>query len=438
MRSLPQIFMRPGSAVLILALSILSACNDKITVTAPVIDPGGGPSATTVDVLFCAGDGAPAWVAFQDGDGAWTPTTPVIDGHHAIYRHSFATNRGGMAVGQRFSVGLTSLNVSYGTPTELSGFGNTFLGDCGESAPKALVGTIAGLDDDHVATISGGFSNAFIFPGDHSFVLSDLLDGPQTILATLTNRANDLPILDKLIVRRTPSLPDSAAIPVLDFGSEEAFAPAVANVTIDGLAPEGAQTLTKLITANSQNIISFLSNSATAVTRSYNALPESRLAPTDLQQLIVSGHTTAELTIRSATVYFRTPVDLTIALGPAAASPTISVSSRAPALLLRSVIPPQTVYDRFASMVYQQVNTLVSVGMTAQYASLSNRGFDLSIPDFSGVAGFDPQWALRANVTGGIFWTETRIGGTLGFGPSAVPTSGAFSRSATRNGTFTP
>ena len=437
MRSLPPIFTRSRAVVLIVALSIVSACNDKIVVAPPDVDPG-GPSTTTVDVLFCAGEGTPAWVAFQDGDGAWTQTTPIIDGHHAIYRHTFSANRGGMAVGQRFSVGLTSLNVSYGTPSELPGFGNTFFGDCGASAPKALLGTIAGLDDDHVATISGGFSSAFIFPGDHSFVLSDLLDGPQTILATLTNRANDTPVLDKLIVRRTPSLPDSTAIPVFDFESDEAFAPAVANVTIDGLAPEGAQILTKLITPNSQHIISFPSNSATAVTRSYDALPESKLAPADLQQLIVSGHTTAELTIRSATMYFRAPVDQTIALGPAAAAPTISVSARAPALLLRSVIPPQTVYDRFASMAYQQGSTLVSVAMTAQYSTLGNRGYDLSIPDFSGVAGFDPQWALRADAAAGIFWTETRIGGTLGFGPSAVPTSGAFSRSATRNGTFTP
>jgi hypothetical protein len=250
---------------------------------------------------------------------------------------------------------------------------------------------------------------------------------------------NDVVTLDKLIVRRIPALPDSATIPVLDFNSEEAFAPAVANVTIEGLGPEGAQALTRLVTANSQSIIAFSSNSTTAATRSFNALPESRLAPTDLQALSVSGHTTAELTTRSATVYFRAPANQTIGLGPAAPTPVISVIARAPALRLRTVLPPQTVYDRFASINYQQASTLVSVGMTTQYANLSNRGYDLSIPDFSGVAGFDPQWALRANATGEIFWTESRIGGTLGFGTSILaPTNGAFIRSTTRNGTFTP
>jgi hypothetical protein len=438
MRSLPHIFTRFGAAVVILALSILSACNDKMIVAPSGAGPGAGPS-TTVDVLFCAGEGAPEWVAFQDGDGAWTTASPITDGRHALYRQTFAANRGGMAVGQRFSIGLTTVSVSYGAPAELAAFGNTVPGDCNTSGPKALLGTIAGLDDNHVATISGGFSNAFIFPGDHSFVLGDLLDGPQTILATLTNRANDLPILDKLIVRRTPSLPDSTTIPVLDFNSEEAFAPAVANVTIEGLGPEGAQTLTRLVTANSQSIISFLSNSTTAATRSYNALPESRLAPTDLQALTVSGRTTAELTTRVATIYFRAPVDQTIALGPAAAAPAISVIARTPALRLQTVIAPQTVYDRFASINYQQGSTLVSVGMTTQYASLSNRGYDLSIPDFSTVPGFDPQWALRAAATGGIFWTETRIGGTLGIGANTIaPTNGAFSISSSRNGTFTP
>lgn len=436
MRSLPHIFTRSGAAVLILALSILSACNDRNVVAPPVIDPHGGPP-TTVEVPFCA-DEVPGWVAFQDGDGAWTTTSPIIDGRHAIYRHDFVANRGGIAVGQRFSVGLTTVNVTYGAPAELTAFGNTFPGECNSSPPKAILGTVAGVGDNQGATISGGFSNAFIFPGDRSFVLSDLTDEPQTILATRTTRVNDVLTLDKLIVRRTPALPDSATIPVLDFDSDEAFAPAVANVTIDGLGTEGGQVHTRLVTPNSQSIISFLSNSMSAATRSYNALPESRLAATDLQALTVSGNPTTDLVIRSATNYFRAPVDQTIALGPAAAAPTISVIERTPALRLRTVFAPQTVYDRFASIVYQQGSTLFSVGMTAQYASLTNLGYDLSIPDFSGVPGFDPQWALRANATGDIAWTETRIGGTLGVGANVRPTNGAFSRTSSRNGSFTP
>ncbi len=435
MRSVPHIFTRSGAAVLILALSILSACTDKNAV-APVIDPGGGPS-TTVEVPFCA-DEAPAWVAFQDGDGAWTTTSPIIDGRHAVYRHDFLANRGGIAVGQRFSVGLTTVNVTYGAPAELTAFGNTFPGECNSSAPKAILGTVAGVGDNQGATVSGGFSNAFIFPGDRSFVLSDLTDEPQTILATRTTRVNDVLTLDKLIVRRTPVLPDSATIPVLDFDSDEAFAPAVANVMIDGIGAEGAQAHTRLVTANSQSIMSFLGNSKTAATRSYNALPESRLATTDLQALTVSANPTTDPVIRSATTYFRAPVDQTIGLGPAASAPTISVIERTPSLRLRTVLAPQTVYDRFASIVYQQGSAVVSVGMTAQYAGLTNRGYDMSIPDFSAVPGFDPQWALRGNATGDIFWTETRIGGTLGVGANIRPTNGAFSRASSRNGTFTP
>ena len=436
MRSLSHIFARSVAAVLILAVSILAACNDKLVVTVPVVDPGGGPS-TSVAVPFCT-DEAPAWVAFQDGDGAWTTASPSVNGLITEYRHEFVANRGGVAVGQRFSVGLTTVNVSYGAPAELSAFGNTFPGQCNSSPPRTILGTVAGIGDNQGVTVSGGFSNAFVFPGDHSFALSDLRDEPQTILATRTTRVNDVLTLDRLIVRRTPVLPDSATIPVLDFDSDEAFAPAVANVTIEGLGGEGAQAHTRLVTPNSQGIISFLSNSLTATTRSYNALPESRLAANDLQALTVSGNPTGDLIIRSATIYFRVPVDQTIALGPAAVAPAISVIARTPALRLRTVLAPQTVYDRFTSMVYQQGSTVVSVGMTARYASLTSGGYDLSIPDFTGVAGFDPQWALRANATGGIFWTETRIGGTLGFGVNVTPTSGAFSRTSSRNGTFTP
>ena len=45
-----------------------------------------------------------------------------------------------------------------------------------------------------------------------------------------------------------------------------------------------------------------------------------------------------DLVIRSATIFFRAPVDQTIALGPAAPAPTISVIERTPALRLRTEI----------------------------------------------------------------------------------------------------
>ena len=434
MRSLPHIFTQFVAAVVILALSILSACSDRNVVAPPMGDPGGPPS--TVEVPFCTGL-EPAWVGFQDGDGAWTHSLPESDGRHVVFRHSFAGNRGAIAMAQRLAFGLTALSVWYTAPAELGALGDTIPANCASSS-KALLGSIAGLDTNDVATVTGGFSNAFIFPGDHTFVLSDLIDGPQTLLATRTARVNGALTLDKLILRRTPALPDSATIPVLDFDSVEAFAPAVANVTIDGLAPEGGTTHTRLVTTNSQNIISFLSSSTTAATRTFNAIPESRLAPSDLQALTVSGNPSPELTVRSATIYFHAPVDQTIALGPAVATPAITVVSRTPALRLRTVLPQQSGYERFAAVTYQQgANTLVSVGMTAAYASLTTGAYDLTIPDLSGAAGFDPQWALR-NVAGDLFWSLSRVGGTLGFGFNVVPTNGALIRVGARSGNFTP
>jgi hypothetical protein len=60
-------------------------------------------------------------------------------------------------------------------------------------------------------------------------------------------------------------------------------------------------------------------------------------------------------------------------------------------------------------------------------------GYDLVVPDLSGVAGFDPRWGLHANQP--VFWSATRIGGSLGLGVNAQPFPGATSRTGERSGT---
>jgi hypothetical protein len=240
----------------------------------------------------------------------------------------------------------------------------------------------------------------------------------------------------RIILRRTPELPDSATLPVLDFNSPEAFAPQVANVAIAGLGTEGAQLITQLLTAHSRNEIALLSGPA-AATRPFYGIPDSKLEPGDLHVIGVTANPTTANSVRSAVVYFHSPVDQTLTLGAPATVPAFSTVGTTPSLRLRARFDIQQDYDRITSINYQQgQTTLVSVGMTAAYSARAGTGYDLIVPDLSAVSGFDTRWALRAGEP--VFWIATRTGGTLGLGVSPVATNGATSRTAITFDQFTP
>jgi hypothetical protein len=71
--------------------------------------------------------------------------------------------------------------------------------------------------------------------------------------------------------------------------------------------------------------------------------------------------------------------------------------------------------------------------MTPAYAALAG-GYDLDLPDLTGVSGFDLSWALKAGV---INWTATRNGGTLPLARDAKPVDGATRVTSLTQGTIT-
>src|SRR5205814_9524550 len=127
-----------------------------------------------------------------------------------------------------------------------------------------------------------------------------------------TSRCTPSEALTRLIMRRGVDVPDSTTLPVLDFASAEAFAPAVANVSLDGLGAEAAASGTRLLTDHDELAVSLLIGLTTDVTRPYVALPESQLLANDLQILAASMSAATTGSARTATRYFRTPPDRTL------------------------------------------------------------------------------------------------------------------------------
>jgi len=417
--------MSTRSGVLLL-IAAVSACSDG---TLPSVPPP-PPPPISVTVAYCI---QPAWVAFQDGDGAWTRAQPVLSGSNTTFRSEFSAGRGAIATLSRVGDNMTVLSVLYGTPAELVTAGDTNPRDCGPAPAKTLLGTVAQLDTNETAFVSASFNSRVRVSVDRTFELKGLASGPRDLLATRTTRTDGSDVITRLLLRRGVDVPDSTTLPVLDFASAEAFAPAVANVSLDGLGAESAASGTRLLTERDELTVSLMIGPTTTVTRPYVALPESQLLAGDLQILSASVSAATTGSARSATLYFRTPTDRTLTLGAPLIPPTFSTVASAPALRLRAHFVPQSEYDRSAVVVYQQgTTTFVAISMTAAYAALTETGYDLVVPDLAGAVGFDSAWSLHPGAT--LLWSAGRIGGTLGLGRDAVPSDGTVQRTVSAAG----
>ena len=417
--------MSTRSGVLLL-IAAVSACSDG---TLPSVPPP-PPPPISVTVAYCI---QPAWVAFQDGDGAWTRAQPVLSGSNTTFRSEFSAGRGAITTLSRVGDNMTVLSVLYGTPAELVTAGDTNPRDCGPAPAKTLLGTVAQLDTNETAFVSASFNSRVRVSVDRTFELKGLASGPRDLLATRTTRTDGSDVITRLMLRRGVDVPDSSTLPVLDFASAEAFAPAVANVSLDGLGAESAASGTRLLTDRDELTVSLMIGPTTAVTRPYVALPESQLLAGDLQILSASVSAATTGSARSATLYFRTPTGRTLTLGAPLIPPVFSTVASAPALRLRAHFVPQSEYDRSAVVVYQQgTTTFVAISMTAAYAALTETGYDLVVPDLAGAVGFDSAWSLHPGAT--LLWSAGRIGGTLGLGRDAVPSDGTVQRTVSAAG----
>jgi hypothetical protein len=390
-----------------------------------------------VSIAFCA-EAVPHWVAFQDGDGEWTEAQPSTTGSLTTYQATLTADRAAVATTRLLANGLASVVVQYGKPTELGIVSVTNPLLCAGAGSRALRGTVAGLGADDQAEISAGLETrtAVLPNGDPGFTLHGLIPGPQEILASRLTRIDPATtVVTRLILRRVDDLPDGTTLPVFDFNSAESFAPATGTVTIEGLGPEGALANTVLRTPHGESVVSFGLNDIHAATRSFLAIPEAQLAPGDLQLLSVGAAPVTTGDSRTTALYFRAPGEQTLTLGPVIIRPAFSTVATTPALRVRAHFVSQAEYDRQTSITFQAGSgNLFTVSMTAAYAALTGGEYDLVVPDLSHAAGFDPAWALHQSPS--VFWSASRVGGTVGVGLDATATEGATSRSAIAFGTL--
>jgi hypothetical protein len=447
------------------------------TLTLNVTATTGGSGNTTWE--FCNASSTPIWFAVQDGaTGTWTRvnptgtkfqfnvTQPKAGIAYVTSSASGSVSNASQGLASRLSASLQrqllllnrptrtsayaaraavesfNLVIQYGSQAELNNSGTT---NCLPGSGKTVNGTVAGVNaaSGQSATVSLGPSSASASGG--TFQLKNVPDGALDLIGTRStvNLTTFSFATDKLIIRRAVNAANNSTLPVLDFGSAEAFDPVQPNLTINNIGTDVAAAFTFYFTSAGSSASGATLGFGTPTTGpfKYFGVPAAKQANGDLHLMFVDAFpSTTQLDQgRVAGLYFKDAVDRTVTLGPALNAPTVSTAATTPYVRFRATAPLQSQYNQFIELSFSQANTTVSrsVAITATPGYLSGlTTYDFTVPDFSAVAGWDNNWGPKVGIA--TNWTITAVAATgTGFGTSA-PVEGSAFTAGTRSGTITP
>jgi hypothetical protein len=110
--------------------------------------------------------------------------------------------------------------------------------------------------------------------------------------------------------------------------------------------------------------------------------------------------TAAQSNLRRLFRAFHSVEQGSVTLGPQLTMPTISVVASSPYLRQRMLLPRQSEYgSEVVGRFVQAAQATSEVAATAAYFGGSPLQWDLTVPDLTAAAGFDPAWGLRPGAT---------------------------------------
>ncbi len=392
------------------------------------VSPAGG----SVSITFCSAL-APIWLAAQDGNGTWTQVLP--NSGTTTYEFSLSSGKGGLAFVYSLNILATTstyLYVAYGSLANFTpqGYNSADVGRvCGS---RTVNGTVANVGASEQAIVILGETAA---PATPSYQLRNVGVGPQDLFAGRGAFSGTAFALNKVILRRALSPPDNSTLALLDFDAD-GFVPTSANVTVTGLGADSA-VVSSLFTARlgsglleAGGVLNSFVYRAASGAQPYAAIPLAQLTTNDIQYLI-AGATRANGG-RDAWVYFRTPLNQTLALGPDLNTPTVTKLVTAPNARPRVQLASQTEYNRVIVALFTQstLNGGVFVEATPGYYGGVPATWDVTMPDLSAAAGWNSAWGLQDGTP--IEWSVLAQGGAL-LGGDLGATDGSTSQDATKS-----
>ncbi|MDQ3697158.1 MAG: hypothetical protein M3373_03905 [Gemmatimonadota bacterium] len=379
-----------------LTLIAIAACGD---------DPTGPTREITLS--FCSNL---SWVAYQNEGGAWTRLANSA-GTYTLR----ATERLAIVTVHAPGPNLATLELHFLTADQAV---TTFR--CGVTPPtatKILHGSVRGLGSNDQAYVMVGPSIAVVHAAIPTFTITGVRNGPVDVVAThMLPFSSQSVRVQRVIVRRAENRANNSTMPALNFDSTEAFEPQYNTLTLTGVpagSTIGAQT-DFLTPSETLNPLGW--NGVQGSSVPIYSVPASRLVQGDLQQL------NAGTSHRHMLLYYTVPVDRTVALGPEPSAPSFTTLESSPTLRLRVDVGAQPEYASQILFYLFQSSSLTdgrTIGLwaTKEYFGDTPTTWSLTIPDLSGVEGFQSSWGLQP---GSYTWNLLVHGRPFGFSPRSA------------------
>ena len=184
---------------------------------------------------------------------------------------------------------------------------------------------------------------------------------------------------DRLIIRRGVAVQNLGTIPLLDFGSGEAVAPAQGTITVAGAGAGSLTAQMVYFTSNctSSGLLYFILNP----TSPFNAfgVPSASQLASDFHSLLV-GATNGSTTV-GAQEFFHTMANRTITMPTALSTPTItSLGGNYKRLQAVYTLPAE--FNSGTSFTYFDGTGLHTVSMTATAGFLGGSAATIALPTF--------------------------------------------------------
>jgi len=380
-------------------------------------------SASTGNIKwkFCSGSLPRVFFAVKDGTGPWTRIMPAAS--DTSYSFNITSGAGQVAEINIEGGGFRTTVYSY-TAQEMSARAASQCTLIQNVTSRTVNGFFAGVTGFRTSQVGMGwwFGSA---NGNGSFSLLNLPPGPLDVMAVRNGDFADpsaIPV-DRMIIRRGINPASGATLPVFDFGAAESFAPTQALWTFGSANGEAFGVSQSFFTAagTTASFTAIPAVDGAATNRTLDGVPLAQTIAGDLHQVIATIATTGPSptsplrATRQIIAYTRTVAPRQLSFGSAMPAPTtILPIAGLPAGRLRVQGSVPSEYTSGITLDFTQTasSNHMTIHATRGFLGAGNL-YDLSMPDLTGVTGWDTQFAIRAGVP--VQWWASGGGPTLDF-----------------------
>lgn len=386
----------------------------SVSLPVQVTASSGGSGSVTLDFSACVGFDVPAWVAWQDGNGAWARVT----GTGNVYRFSVTAATGSFAYVIPGPTSQAQIQIQHMTRAEISAAPFVYCSGTGP-ALKVVNGSVTGVTGGDGVIISLGGAIGFANPQITVFNIAGVQNGPHDLIAWRHDFIGDITGAgnpDRGFVRRDQDITSGGSVGVLNMNGPESFAPSSAVFTVSGMVTGDEVAHNMRYHTGGACVGSMLYSSVRMSGNTFigSGFPAAVQRSTDYHQVMFTstrrqGGVLFPVAQRTLIETFQTMGSRTLNLGADLAVPAIATLPGT-YKRLQATFAPAAEYNAGAVFTYsvpsQQKN--VTIGATAAWIGASS--VTLGMPDFSGIAGWNNTWPPAASATGQ--WITT-VSGTL-------------------------